>query len=406
MRCNSFYVGLLVSAFFLSPASAAQQFVRVSADGRGFVRDPSGERFVPWGLNYGNGGRLIEDYWTEDWPTVERDFAQMKAIGANVVRVHLQVGKFMTAADRVNAQALDHLNDLLQVAEKNEMYLDLTGLACYRPKDRPAWYDDLQEKERWDVQSRFWEAIAQRCANSPAVFCYDLMNEPLSPGGKRKPRDYYSGALLGGYDFLQFISLDQGDRVREDIPPLWIDTLSAAIRKKDRRRLITVGLLPWDPAWHYLSGFVPEKVAPHLDFISVHIYPQAGKVPQALEGLHKFAVGKPVVIEETFPLACSANELREFLLKSKIDACGWVGHYDGKPIAQLESLKTSGKITVNESLWLDWLLLFRDMKTEMTTAPSTASGSLTPRPAADTAGLDSTWRSSSNWSSCQARGTQ
>src|SRR5262249_274786 len=157
-------------------------------------------------------------------------------------------------------------------------------------------------------QACFWGAIAEHGARSPAVFCYDLMNEPLAGGGKKKPGDWYSGHLLGGYDFLQWIALDTAGRPREEVGPAWIHPPSVAIRRHDRVHLITVGLLPWDAKWGHLSGFVPEKVAPELDFVSVHIYPEKGKVDEALKGLQKFAVGKPVVIEETFPLTCSGAE--------------------------------------------------------------------------------------------------
>ncbi|HEV3259785.1 MAG TPA: hypothetical protein VG013_23155, partial [Gemmataceae bacterium] len=71
-------------------------WVQVSKDQEGFVLDPSGKKFIVWGLNYDHDdqGRLIEDYWDDEWPTVEAHFGQMKKLGANVVRVHLQLGKF------------------------------------------------------------------------------------------------------------------------------------------------------------------------------------------------------------------------------------------------------------------------------------------------------------------------
>ena len=55
-------------------------WVAVSKDKNGFVLDPSGRPFVPWGLNYDhdNKGRLLEDYWDDEWPTVEANFGQMK----------------------------------------------------------------------------------------------------------------------------------------------------------------------------------------------------------------------------------------------------------------------------------------------------------------------------------------
>ena len=356
-------IGLVILLLACSNA-AAMESVRISQDGHGFVLANSQKPFVPWGLNYGHPDQLIEDFWNTDWPSIERDFRYMKSIGANVVRVHLQFGKFMDAPDRPNKASLDRLADLLKLAERTDLYLDLTGLACYRKADVPAWYDKLSEKDRWAAQAAFWEAIAQTCKSSPAVFCYDLINEPIASGGARKPGDWYSGALLGGFDFIQFINIDPAGRKREDIPVQWIDMLSAAIHKHDTQHLITVGLLPWVKNWGFLSGFVPEKVAPHLDFISVHIYPEAGKVDEAISGLKRYAVGKPVVVEETFPLSCPAEDERKFLLASRGIACGWMGHYSGESIEQLT--KRDATQPAKPDLWLVWLKMFKEMGPEMT----------------------------------------
>ena len=333
--------------------------VRVADDGRGFALDPSGRPFTPWGLNYGNAGRLPEDYWRAEWPTVVNDFQEMKRLGATVVRFHLQFGKFMDGLDRPNRKALDRLGRLLTLAETTGLYLDLTGLGCYRKADVSPWYDHLSEDERWSVQGRFWAAVAARCAGSPAVFCYDLMNEPFVPGGKRKPGAWYSGKPIGDYDYVQFITLDQRDRPRDQIARRWVQRVSAAIREQDRRHLITVGLLLWTPTWGYLSGFVPETIAPDLDFISVHIYPEKGKIPEALGILKRFAAGKPVVVEETFPLSCSIRELEEFIEKSRGTACGWMGHYDGLTLDQLKERRRKGSLTLPQAFFLDWLALFR-----------------------------------------------
>src|SRR5262249_10184065 len=120
-------------------------WVAVAKDKKGFVLDPSGVAFVGWGFNYDHDdkGRLIEDYWEDEWPTVEAHFGQMKKLGANVVRVHLQLGKFMDGPEKLNATALDRLGKLLALAERLRLYLDLTGLGCYLKRDVPAWYDKL-----------------------------------------------------------------------------------------------------------------------------------------------------------------------------------------------------------------------------------------------------------------------
>ena len=134
----------LVVAFLRSvPAQAKPDempWVQVSKDQKGFVLESSGRPFVPWGFNYDHDetGRLIEDYWEAEWPTVEAHFAQMKKLGANVVRVHLQLGKFMDGPAKPNGKALDRLGKLLELAERLRLYLDLTGLGCYHKKDVPA----------------------------------------------------------------------------------------------------------------------------------------------------------------------------------------------------------------------------------------------------------------------------
>ncbi|HPA19023.1 MAG TPA: cellulase family glycosylhydrolase [Verrucomicrobiae bacterium] len=336
--------------------------ISLSPDGRGFVTAQSQRPFYPWGMNYGNAGRLMEDFWDADWNTFADDFREMRAIGANVVRVHLQFGKFMRAADEPDTPALNQLARTLKLAEDTGLYLDITGLASYRPADAPTWYDTMDEGARWTTQANFWAAVAKTCARSPAVFCYDLMNEPISPAGRREPGKWRSGNLLGNYDFVQFIALDPADRPREGIAVAWIRQMTAAIRRHDPDHLITVGSLPWSRKWKFLSGFLPEKIAPELDFLSVHIYPEKDLPEEAMECLRKFSVGKPVVIEETFPLSCGTGQLKAFLLASRQIACGWIGHYDGDPPEQLDALKRQGQITMTQAFYREWQRLFVELK--------------------------------------------
>ena len=151
----------------------------------------------------------------------------------------------------------------------------------------------------------------------------------------------------------------------------WIRRMTDAIRQHDRAALITVGLLPWSRDWKFLSGFLPEKVGPELDLISVHLYPDSKKPGEALESLRHFAVGKPVVIEETFPLSCSAAELEEFLRASREIVCGWIGHYDGYTVEEYDALERAGKLTINQTPYREWLRLFVRLKPEF--APESAA---------------------------------
>lgn len=330
--------------------------IRVAKDGKGFVHEPSGKKFIPWGFNYDHDakGRLIEDYWNDEWEAIKGDFAEMRAIGANVTRIHIQFGKFMTAVNKPNEKALDKLGELLKLAESSGIYIDLTGLGCYHKKDVPAWYDELDEKGRWAAQAKFWEAVAAKCKNSPAIFCYDLMNEPVSPAGKSKGNDWL-GPAFGDKHFVQRISLDQAGRTRPDIAKAWIKQLATAIRSVDKHHLITVGLVDWSLDRPGLtSGFVPRAIADDLDFLATHIYPERGKVDDAIKTLQGFAVGKPVVIEETFPLKAPIDQFEDFLVKSEKHAAGVIGFYWGVTPEELRKSKGIG-----EAFTLAWLEVFQ-----------------------------------------------
>jgi hypothetical protein len=335
-------------------AAPRMGFVLVSKDHHSFVLD-DGRLFAAWGFNYDHDekGRLLEDYWAAEWPKVQEDFREMKDLGANVVRVHLQLGKFMRQPAEPNAVSLDRLTRLVGLAERLHLYLDLTGLACYHKKDVPAWYDGLPEKARWDVQARFWEAVAGRCAGSPALFCYDLMNEPILPGEK-KESEWLAGEL-GGKFYVQRIALDLAGRTQQQVAKAWVDRLVPAIRKHDSHHLITVGVIPWALVFPGAKPlFYSKEVSENLDFVSVHFYPEKGKIDQALVALAVYDIGKPLVIEEMFPLKCSAEELGTFIDGSRKIAAGWIGFYWGKTP---EEYRRSN--TISDAITLGWLELFQ-----------------------------------------------
>jgi hypothetical protein len=333
--------------------AAKLEWLTVAPDGKGFVRGEAGKPFVPWGFNYDRDYkfRLIEEYWENEWQTVADDFREMKELGANVVRVHLQFAKFMDGPEKPNAKALERLAKLLVLAEETGIYLDLTGLACYRKGEVPGWYKEMNEEQRWAAQARFWEAIAECGAKSPAVFFYDLMNEPVIPGGKHKG-EWVTGELAG-LSYVQFVTLDSAGRPTPEIAKAWIAKLVAAIRKQDRRHLVSVGLLPNAKD----VGFPPKEVAGGLDFLCVHMYPNRAKLAEDLKTVESFAVGKPLIVEETFPLGCSAEELGKFMEQTRGQVTGWIGFYWGKTPAQLRESKDMG-----DALMLAWLELFQKAK--------------------------------------------
>ena len=349
---------LCIPAIGIAADAKDMEPIQIAKDKHSFVLADSGRRFMPWGFNYDHDsdGRLIEDYWDGEWATVDKAFADMHKLGANVVRIHLQFGKFMDAADKPNDKQLDRLGNLLKLAERERLYLDLTGLGCYHKKDVPAWYDKLSEKERWDAQARFLGGRRRAVREEPRR----LLLRPDERAGRARQqgrgRRLAAGQAVRRQHFVQFVTLDPGDRTRPEIARQWIHALAAADPQKGRAPSDygrPGGLEPRPPGADFRLR--PDKVCDDLDFVCVHLYPQGGKVDEALETLHGFAaVGKPVVIEETFPLSCTQAEFEEFIDKSEGDAAGWVGFFWGKTPEDLKDAKTIG-----DALTRNWLRFFQ-----------------------------------------------
>lgn len=310
--------------------------VTVSADRSHFVLT-TGERFTPWGFNYlGLHGHLAEEDWhtPAGWQRIENDFREMKALGANVVRWHLQFETFMTAADQPNRDQLPRLRKLLDLARSTGLYLDLTGLSCYRKSRIPAWYDALPEAERWASQAVFWVAVAETCANHPAVWCYNLMNEPII--GEPKPGEHpWLAGELGGFHFVQRVSNKPAGRHRDAIAAAWVKQLVRAIRTRDRDTLLTVGEIPWSQVWPTAKPvFYLPQTAGDLDFVSVHLYPGRDQLAKDVAALSAYEIGKPVVVEEVFPLNCTITNLDRFIDATDGKVSGWVSHYFGSTVAE------------------------------------------------------------------------
>lgn len=352
LRMNCWAFSLVVIMGCTIPAERGPEFIGLH--GTRFTLE--GKRFVPWGFNYDHdeNNRLLEYYWYEEWKKVEEDFVEMRQLGANTVRVHLQVSRFMVSEKEVNRDSLRRLVRLLRLAERTGIYLNITGLGCYDKPDVPHWYNELNEERRWEVQARFWEAIAKTCRNSRMVFCYDLMNEPVVKEGP----EWTPGAFGDRY-FVQSLTLDLAGRTQHEVARQWVERMVSAVRKYDTRHLITVGEIPWSMVWPGVKPFFHAPgVGEKLDFVSVHFYPKKGEVQKALEALSVYDIGKPVVIEEMFPLECSIEELDAFIDGSQKIATGWFGFYWGKT---LEEYRQSQKDIV-EALMINWLEYFKSKR--------------------------------------------
>jgi hypothetical protein len=283
----------------------------------------AGERFRVWGFNYGLGRRYpILAYF--DHPTKRRlesvvaDMREARSLGANTLRVYLEIRAFMDGPHQTNPRALAALAALLDKAEQLHVYLDLTGNLVWRAP--PAWYDALPEQARWAVQARFWRAVARTAQASPAVLVYELTSEPVIADAE----DWYCGSI-DGYAFIQRIVRDTSGRDRSLLARRWIRLLTQSIRRHDRRHLIGLGLLPFG------GPFGAANVADLLDVLLLHEYPEEGRESEAISLVRDFAAqGKPVVLGETAPLLSTVETWRAFLSGSQEFLDGHLFFYDGR----------------------------------------------------------------------------
>jgi hypothetical protein len=238
-------------------------------------------------------------------------------LGANSMRVPLEFEDVMISPTRARATTLDALRRLLVVAERERVYLDITGNIVWRRERAPAWYDRLSEPARWEAQANFWRAVAHTAASSPAVLCYELTSEPVlgdAPG-------YYLG-LLGGLTFVQKIATLGGSN-GSAIVRAWTRKLAAAVRSEDDRP-VTIGLMRD-------MNFTPANLADLLDMLVVHEYPRTGKVAASVALIEQFArCHKPVLLGETFPLLCDLAAERAFLLTASSSLVGVLEFFDGR----------------------------------------------------------------------------
>jgi hypothetical protein len=71
------------------------------------------------------------------------------------------------------------------------------------------------------------------------------------------------------------------------------------------------------------------------------------------------------VVEETFPLSCGVPDERDFLVRSRGLAVGWMGQYPAESLDELRARQKSGKLSLVQKKYLSWIDLFRDVGPQM-----------------------------------------
>jgi len=298
-----------------SAVEGMQGYVRVSRDGRGFTVD--GKPWHPFGCNYfdphvGWAPKLWQRF---DAEKVESHFRLMRDLRVNVVRVFLTAQSFFPEPPNLEAEALEKFDKMLAIARRYGIRLHPTGPDHW--EGQPAWRrtDFLADPKALEAQVAFWKAIAARYRDEPAIFAWDLLNEPHVSWNSTAMKAQWPRWLREQYPTMEAFRKAWGEetptvqsfdmigipadvpspksralldyqRFRESVADRWIKLQAQAIRAEAPNHLITVGLIQWAipvlrgrPS-HY-AAFRPSRIAPMLDFLSVHFYPFYGGDPIA-----------------------------------------------------------------------------------------------------------------------------
>ena len=319
--------------------------IRIADDGRTFVSE-KGKPFVPLGVNYyrpdtGWAPQVWKQFNAE---TTRKDFARMKELGVNCVRIFLTFHSFYSDPGVLKQEGLEKFDQFLAIAEEAGIYVHPTGPDHWEgpPNWRPVAIADDRTLQNIET---FWKLFAARYRGRNVIFAYDLRNEPHVPwnneilvppwnewlrkkyGSVAKLKQSWGAtnewslgqiALPIGKEESRRRTLLDFQNFREDIADEWTRRQAAAIKAADPNALTTVGFLQtsvptrfWGGIDDY-TGYRAARQAKFLDFLEIHFYPserggyeyRSGDDELAnlayLEGIVREIArhGKPVVIAE------------------------------------------------------------------------------------------------------------
>jgi len=337
MALSNWPLVVTLSLALLSPtaqcAPAPLPKIRIAHDGRSFAT-AEGKPFVPFGVNYYRPGTgWAPQIWKQfDAEAARKDFARMKELGVNCVRVFLTYHSFYSDPGVLKQEGLEKFDRFLSLAEEAHIYVHPTGPEHWEgpPNWRPV---AVADQRTLDFTVQFWKLFAARYKGRAVIFAYDLKNEPhiewkneiVVPqwnawlakkyGSHEQIRDAWiqptnTAVPLSGIrerqqpanrtlsqtnlpvigkipvqdsaDSLKDPELLDFQNFREDLADNWTRRQAEAIKSVDPDALVTVGCLQtsvpsrfWGGIADY-TGFRPDRQAKYLDFLEIHFYPSEG----------------------------------------------------------------------------------------------------------------------------------
>lgn len=419
---------LMMGAAGCSP-TPRMGLIATTPTGDGFVEVSSGQPYVPFGANYYDPktGWPPKVWQQFDAERVRAHFEVMSRLGANCARVFVAAAAFQPDTDTVDEQALEKLDMLVRIARKAGIRLIVTGPGDW--EGEPAYWqsDRFAGEEAARALERFWTVVGQRYRGEPAIFAWDLANEPQMPWSapswgprwnawlqsKYTDRDGLKaawGAALdanepwGGIQIPPDVAQRGNERLhdwqlfRAHLADQWVQRQVRALRDADPTHLITVGFIQWsypvirpgDPSLY--CAFNPRRQAEWLDFISIHFYPLMGRPFGSRDNwLRNLAylrtllaychAGKPVVLGEYGWYGGGAPVDRPYLdedqqdrwIAAEIEASRHLAHgWLSWPFAdtpEATDMSVYGGLVTSTMIWKLWAVHFRTYAANLSILP-------------------------------------
>jgi hypothetical protein len=345
-----------ISFAFYSMLTIAQdtqsEFIEVADDNWHFETSQSGTHFTPFGTNYYDP----ESYGTHEvWdnpaftaPNVidnfdstrtRTHFAQLQSLGANVIRIFLSCVKFEPTLYNLDESSFQKVDKIISLAKEYDLRIVFDLVEVWEGAPEGGWLSWDYYSDPVSIQGLEFlvSAFGSRYRDEPAIFAWDLTNEPytkwsdgpmetlwiewthLKYDNEEGLRSAWPDYPLDGeiwdniYVPSENLNNPNDQRLfdfqlfRDDVAYNWTKRLVEAIREVDQNHMITVGLIQWSIPFKQsiegpggYPGFNPQKIAPLLDYVSVHGYDWWDDYASIyIQGLLRYCfANKPVLLEE------------------------------------------------------------------------------------------------------------